>query len=286
MPPSPTAPHRIPSSDGVTLALHDLGGNGPPVLFCHPTGFLGMIWAPVAAHLAGLAHGWAPDFRGHGDSTSPASMDFAWRGMADDVLAVVDHLGLSDVRAVGHSMGGAALVLSEQRRPGTFSRLYLYEPILFPRAEGLPGSGGRNPMAEAARRRRPWFPDRDTAYANFAAKPPLGAFDPESLRAYVDHGFRELRDGESVELKCAPEVEALVFEQAVAPTAFDRLGDVRTPVTVAAGGDGDGPAQVAPLVADALANGRLERYPHLSHFGPMEDPAGVAAAIGTALDLG
>jgi pimeloyl-ACP methyl ester carboxylesterase len=281
-----TATHSVPSSDGVTLALHDLGGGGPAVLFCHATGFLGMIWAPVAAHLAGIAHGWAPDFRGHGDSTSPVSMGFDWRGMADDVLAIVDHLGLSDVRAAGHSMGGAALVLAEQRRPGTFSRLYLYEPVLFPRAEGLPGSGGRNPLADAARRRRPWFPDRKTAYANFAAKSPLGTFDPESLRAYVDHGFRDRPDGEAVELKCTPEVEALVFEHAVAPTAFDRLGEVRTPVTVAVGGDVSGPAQVAPLVADALPSGRLERYPHLSHFGPMEDPAGIAAAIATALDLG
>ncbi|MGH9113073.1 MAG: alpha/beta fold hydrolase [Acidimicrobiales bacterium] len=278
--------HSVPSSDGVTLALHDLGGDGPPVILCHPTGFLGMIWAPVATHLAGVAHAWAPDLRGHGDSTSPPSMDFDWRGMADDVLAVVDHLGLSDVCAAGHSMGGAALVLSEQRRPGTFSRLYLYEPILFPRAEGLPGSGGRNPLAEAARRRRSWFPDRQAAYDNFAAKPPLATFAPESLRAYVDHGFRDIPGGDAVELRCTPEVEALVFEQAVGPTAFDRLGQVRAPVTVAVGGDGSGPALVAPLVADALPNGHLERYPHLSHFGPMEDPAAVAAAIAAALDLG
>ncbi|MGH9215433.1 MAG: alpha/beta fold hydrolase, partial [Acidimicrobiales bacterium] len=145
-----------------------------------------------------------------------------------------------------------------------------------------------NPMAAAARRRRPWFPNREAAYANFAAKPPLDSLDPDALRAYVDHGLRarHTTDGDSaVELKCTPEVEALVFENGAAAGAFDRLGEVRIPVMVAASGDG-GPAQVAPLIADALFQGRFERFPQLTHFGPMEDPAGIADAIRAALDLG
>jgi pimeloyl-ACP methyl ester carboxylesterase len=278
--------HQVRSTDGVTLALIDLGGDGPPLLFCHPTGFHGMIWAPVATHLADVAHSWAMDFRGHGDSTSPPSMDFAWERMVDDVLAVIHHLGTTDLKAVGHSMGGAALLMAEVRRPGTFAGLWLYEPIVFPRFEGafVP-----NPIAAAARRRRPSFPDREAAYANFATKPPLDALDPEALRAYVDHGLRAHNTtdgGDAVELKCTPEVEALVFENGVAATAFDRLSEVRIPVTVAASVDGGGPAGVAPAIADALPQGRLERFPHLTHFGPMEDPAGIATAIRTALELG
>jgi pimeloyl-ACP methyl ester carboxylesterase len=275
---------QVPSTDGVTLALIDLGGDGSPLLFCHPTGFHGMIWAPLAAHLADVAHSWALDFRGHGDSTVPASMDFGWERMVDDVLAVIDHLGMTDVKAVGHSMGGTALLMAELRRPGTLAGVWLYEPIVFPRFEGVPAS---NPMAAAARRRRPWFPNREAAYANFAAKPPLDSLDPDALRAYVDHGLRarHTTDGDgAVELKCTPEVEALVFENGAAAGAFDRLGDVRIPVTVAASGDG-GPAQVAPLIADALFQGRFERFPQLTHFGPMEDPAGIADAIRAALDL-
>jgi pimeloyl-ACP methyl ester carboxylesterase len=268
----------------VTLALHDLGGDGPPVLLCHPTGFHGLIWAPVADELAGVARCWAPDFRGHGDSTSPDDGDFDWSGMADDVLAVVDHLGLADVRAAGHSMGGAALVLAEQRRPGTFASLWLFEPILFPTIEG--GHGGASPLPAAARRRRPWFPSRDAAYENFAAKPPLATLVPAALRAYVDHGLRDLPDGEAVELKCSPEVEARVFEASLGNQGFERLAELRCPVTVAASGDGGLPAQVAGLVAKALPSGQLERFDDLTHFGPMEDPATIAAAVRSALDLG
>lgn len=277
---------QVPSTDGVTLALIDLGGEGPPLLLCHPTGFHGMVWAPLAERLAGVAHCWGVDFRGHGDSSLPASMDLAWDGMADDVLAVVDHLGTAGVRAVGHSMGGAALLMAEMRRPGTFAGLWLYEPIVMPRWDGVPPA---NPIAAAARRRRPTFPDREAAYTNFAAKPPLNALDPAALRAYVDHGLRPRRaaDGDhAVELKCAPEVEALVFENGLAIDAFDRLGEVRIPVTVAASEDGGAPARVAPLLVDALPQGRLELFPELTHFGPMEDPAGIAAAVRAALDLG
>ncbi|HEX6420088.1 MAG TPA: alpha/beta hydrolase [Acidimicrobiales bacterium] len=285
MPPAAEPPvQRVASTDGVTLALHDLGGEGPPVLLCHPTGFLAMTWAPLAAELSRVAHCWALDFRGHGDSGTPASGDYDWTGMADDVLAVVDALGLRPALAAGHSMGGAALVMAEQRRPGTFDRLWLYEPIVVPRpADGAPRP---NPLAEAARRRRPRFADRDAAYDNFAAKPPLDALEPAALRAYVDHGLREVPGGSAVELKCAPEVEALVFDGGMDQPTFDRLHQVRCPVTVAVSGDGGGPALFAPAIADRLPDAVLERHPTLTHFGPMEDPPGMAAAVRAALGLG
>lgn len=289
VPPVDPSPARsVPSTDGVTLAVHDLGGDGPPLLLCHPTGFLGMTWAPLAAELAGVARCWAMDFRGHGDSTSPASFDFSWTGMCDDVLAVVDDLGRTaagtpGIVAAGHSMGGAALLMAEQRRPGTFARLWLYEPIVFPRVDGPEPAG--NPLAGAARRRRPRFPDRQAAYDNFAAKPPLDVLDPAALRAYVDHGLRDADDG-SVELKCEPEVEARVFDGALGHPTFDLLGQVGCPVTVVASGERAGPSQAAPLIARALPEGRLEEHPELTHFGPMEDPPAMAASVRAALALG
>jgi pimeloyl-ACP methyl ester carboxylesterase len=279
------ATHRVPSTDGVTVALFDLGGEGPPLLFCHPTGFHALTWAPLAAELAPVAHCWSLDLRGHGDSTAPDHGDYAWTGMADDILAAVDHIGPppAGLFAVGHSLGGATLALAEQARPGTFAGMWLFEPILPPPPEGA--RTGPNPMAEAARRRRRRFPSRDAAYANYASKPPMDTLTPAALHAYVDHGFRDLPDGE-VELKCTPEVEAAVFEASFRSPAFRRLGEVRCPVTVAVSGDGGMPALMGPLAADAFADGRLESYPELTHFGPMEDPPLLAAAIRAALGLG
>jgi pimeloyl-ACP methyl ester carboxylesterase len=278
------ATQRVPSTHGVTVALHDLGGDGPPLLFCHPTGFHALTWAPLAGELASVARCWSLDFRGHGDSTAPDDGDYAWSGMADDVLAVVDHIGqpAAGMLAIGHSMGGAALALAEQARHGTFARLWMFEPILPPPPEGP--QVGRNPMAEAALKRRHRFPDRDAAYANYASKPPLNTLTPAALRAYVDHGFRDVPGGD-VELKCTPEVEAAVFNGSFSNPVFPRLGEVHCPVTVAVSGDGGMPAQLAPLAVEALPDSRLESYPELTHFGPMEDPPRLAAAIRAALGL-
>jgi pimeloyl-ACP methyl ester carboxylesterase len=87
-----------------------------------------------------------------------------------------------------------------------------------------------------------------------------------------------------VELKCLPEVEARVFEGGFGQDTFDRLGALSCPVTVAIGAEGVGPAGFGPPVVDALPHGRLASYPDLSHFGPMENPAVMAAAL--RADLG
>ena len=275
----PTA--TIPSTDGVALALHDLGGAGEPILLAHATGFHGRVWGPLAARLSGV-HAWAPDLRGHGDSTAPDGAAFDWEGFADDVLAVVDHLGLHGGVAVGHSKGGASLLLAEQRRPGTFRALYCYEPVVFPPVDEELLTGP-NPLAEGALRRRTTFPSYEAAIANFAAKPPLDVLHPDALTAYVEHGFAEQPDG-SVVLKCRPEHESQVYRMGGQHRAFERLGEVRCPVTVAVGAVTPyGPAAVAEQIADALPHGRLEPHPDLGHFGPLEDPAAIAAAVQAAL---
>ena len=64
-----------------------------------------------------------------------------------------------------------------------------------------------------------------------------------------------------------------------------RLGEVQAEVVVAVSGDRQAPAMIGPLVADALPHGRLEPHPDLTHFGPLERPAAIAAAIAGALGL-
>jgi pimeloyl-ACP methyl ester carboxylesterase len=267
----------VSSTDGVTIVVHDLGGSGPPLLLCHATGFHGRVWQPVADRLE-AHHAIAPDLRGHGDSQVPDGLAIDWHGFADDVLAVIDALELTDVIAAGHSKGGAALLLAEQARPGTFRSLYCFEPIVMPPL-GMPIPPGGNPLAEGARRRRSTFPSYDAAYDNFASKPPLNALHPDALRAYVQHGFALRADG-SVEIKCRPEIEAATFEMGSQHGGFERLDRVRCPVTVARGKvEMWGPASFAAAIVDALPAGTLEEHPTLGHFGPLEDPATIAACI-------
>ena len=41
------------SSDGHSVALHDSGGEGPPLLFAHATGMHGWTWSVIAVHRVG-----------------------------------------------------------------------------------------------------------------------------------------------------------------------------------------------------------------------------------------
>lgn len=183
------------------LAVYDFGGaaGAPAVLFAHATGFHARCWLPVVAELGPGFRCYAFDERGHGDSTSPPNGDFDWHRHADDALAVVDALGLVQPFGVGHSCGGALLLLAEMFRPGTFRALYCYEPVVLP-IEPTPvrgaGAVAENALAAGARRRREVFPSFDAARAHLASKPPMSLFRADALDAYVEYGFEPVSGGE------------------------------------------------------------------------------------------
>lgn len=269
----------IDSSKGARVALHDLGGNGPPVLLTHANGFCGQMWQPVARELAAVAHCWALDFRGHGDSVAAADEDYHWDGMADDVLAAVHAIDPAPRLAAGHSLGGASILKAEIARPGTFDRTWMFEPVTIP-SFSLPRDGVKA-LGDIARMRKEIFESRQAAYDRYGSRPPFSLLDSEVLRAYVDHGFRERADG-TVTMKCPREVEATIFENPDR-SAFDRLGEVAAAVTVVVGADADPPAMAAPLIAEQLPNATLVRFDDLTHFGPFQDPPRIAASIAAAL---
>jgi pimeloyl-ACP methyl ester carboxylesterase len=268
---------EVQSTDGVTIAVHDLGGSGPPFVICHATGFCAGAYLPLAERLAGERHVWAHDFRGHGDSSVPDGERYDWDGAADDLLAVIDALTDEPVDVFGHSMGGAAAMLVEARRPGTLRSAYLFEPIVVPFDRPL-GAGVENPLADSARRRRAEFPSKADALWRYATKTPLRALNAEALAAYVEHGFEDTPEG-TARLKLAPAHEAAVFE-ATGKATLDTLATIDTPVAVAIGVIEEmRPAAWGPDVAEALVNGELLAFPTLGHFGPLEDPNGVGASV-------
>jgi pimeloyl-ACP methyl ester carboxylesterase len=283
----------IPSTEGVRVALHDLGGPDDPaapvLFFAHATGFHGRVWGPTAASLTDRYRCLALDLRGHGMSETPDTASLHWSLMGDDVLAVLDGEGIGghrEVHGIGHSLGCAALVLAASRRPGLLRSLWLYEPaIVGPRVAAPPGStapfGASNPMADAARRRRASFASYEEALANFAGKAPLNELHPDALAAYVMGGFAPRADG-SVTLRCAPSTEADVFAGAGNDEAFAALSVLDAPVALVAGRpDGFGPVTFVPTNLAQLRRGTLIERRHLGHFGPLEDPPGMARDIAT-----
>jgi len=292
VPPGPdadTLPARIcPTADGVYLAVYDFGGTGPDLLLVHATGFCAGVLQPLAHHLSDRFRCRALDLRGHGRSGRPTDGDYDWSGFTTDVLTVVDALGLERPVAVGHSCGGASLLLAEARRPGTFRSLYLFEPVVLPdHLDPFPVE--QNPLSVGARRRRDTFPSTEDAFVNFSSKPPFGGLDPDVLRRYVEDGFEpvpadEGGDGVAVRLRCRKEDEALVYQFGASNGAFARLHEVRCPTTFAYGSLTDAFGR-RMMEADAarMERATVERFDGLGHFGPLERPAELATSIARAL---
>jgi pimeloyl-ACP methyl ester carboxylesterase len=269
---------RIPSSDHVSVAVHEFGGSGRPLLLSHATGFHGYCYLPIADELNDRFATFAIDHRGHGATARPDDWAVDWSRYGDDTTAAAEVLAPSGgLVGFGHSMGGAALLMAAARRPDLFDVIVAVEPIVFPSDPemlgGIPPSG----LAEGARRRRSSFPSFGAAIENYASKPPMDLFDPDVLRLYVAHGFRPAPEG--VRLKCDPEHEARTFESSSEHDTWDLLPRIETPVVIVASGDGQPPAMVARLVADRLPNAKLVDLPSTNHFWPYIDPAATADLI-------
>jgi len=142
----------------------------------------------------------------------------------------------------------------------------------------LGSAASKSRLAEGARKRRSTFPSRQEALSRYGGRPPLNRLDDRALRAYVENGFDDASDG-TVTLRCLPETEASVFEQTTSET-YERAGQLTIPYAMAASGDGGIPALSVLEAAADFPQLELVDCPTLSHFGPLEDPEGIADQIG------
>jgi pimeloyl-ACP methyl ester carboxylesterase len=239
--------------DGLRIAALDWGGDGTPLLLLHPNGLGAGFFEPLALALRDTFRPVAVDLRGHGGTDRPKTRaGFGFGEMAADVVTVLDHLDIDETVAVGESLGGGVAVLVDDLRPGSIRRLLLCEPVAFSpdgrtlRPSGTGHGDGGNYMSSIARKRRAVWPDRDTVYESYRTRPPFDAVAPEALAAYVRWGFVDRQDGQ-VELACAPEVEATIFEVSGepigAPAAWRHLGELTADTVLACGAQSELPAE-------------------------------------------
>ncbi len=280
----------MPSSDHVNLAVHEFGGDGPPLLLSHATGFHGYAYLPIADALDQRFTSYALDYRGHGDTPRPGEdtheQPVDWSGFGDDALAAARFVAPEGgLTAFGHSMGGAALLMAAHRDPHLFDTIVVYEPIVFDPDADRPAGAPQSPQVVGARRRRRSFDSFEAAIDNYRSKLPMNTFDPEVVRLYVAHGFRSAPEG--IRLKCDPEYEARTFESGGLHRTWDLLPDISTRVVVATGIVEDaGASAVARSIADRLPNAMYVETPALNHFGPFVDPGRMAALVAEAVDTG
>jgi pimeloyl-ACP methyl ester carboxylesterase len=118
------------SPEGHTAALHgiemyyEVRGEGDPLLLVHGWSGNADYFSPLVEVLSDHYRLIIPELRGHGRSTNPDGT-FTIRQAAGDLVALLDHLELESVRAIGASAGGLTLLHMAIQRPSALSRMIL-----------------------------------------------------------------------------------------------------------------------------------------------------------------
>src|SRR5215510_2360253 len=97
-------------------------GAGRPLILLHGGLGSGEMFGPVLPALTAQHQVIAPDLQGHG-RTADIDRPLDVRLMADDIAALIDHLGLDQPDLVGYSLGGWVALHTAARYPAKVGRL-------------------------------------------------------------------------------------------------------------------------------------------------------------------
>lgn len=234
------------------LSFEDSSGSDAPVVLLHAFPFDRRMWSRQVS--AGGARFVAVDLAGFGGSRA-----FVRRSVeehADDVLEVLDHLGIARAVVVGLSMGGYVALSFALRHPSRLSGLLLADT----RASGDTDEAKQGRAANITRAReggsvavfdamtRAWTPASDPAHVA-----ELRAIAAEQSAEGVVHALEMMRD--------RPDVTA-------------RLSEIRVPTSVVVGSvDELTPPALAEIMARAIPASTLHVLDGAGHFTNVERAA-------------
>jgi pimeloyl-ACP methyl ester carboxylesterase len=109
--------------NGLNL-YYEIHGSGRPMILLHGGLGSGEMFGPILPVLAANHQVIAPDLQGHG-RTADIDRPIDVRLMADDVAALIDHLGLEKPDVVGYSLGGGVAFFTAVKYPDKVGKLVM-----------------------------------------------------------------------------------------------------------------------------------------------------------------
>ena len=240
-------------------------GEGPPLLLLAGIASDHASWGPVAPLLARRFRLVMPDARATGRS-SPGAHAFA--ALAEDAVALIEHLGLARAHVCGHSMGGMVALDLATRFPARVDRLVLAAtmPGPTPVAAGMFGAlirARRQGLSEEnfLRLLHPWL----FGPAFFA--------DPHAQQAAIAmalaYPFAQPHEGLEAQLRATAGLDLR-----------DRVGQVAAPtLLLLAGRDLLFPADESAAAFAAIPDHRVDVLEGAGHALHWDTPEAFAAAL-------
>ncbi|MBO2449613.1 alpha/beta fold hydrolase [Actinomadura barringtoniae] len=259
----PARLHRVRLNDHETVVAQR-GEAGPAVLLSHSLGLDWRMWEPVMDRLAVGRRVFAYDIRGHGSaagSPTPFTMDQA----GDDLIGVMDALGLDQAHVAGLSFGGGIAQTAAVAHPDRFASLTLQATTDFAFTEAFENRGRSG--------------EADGMQAQVV--PTLTRWFTGPALATNDWGVRYARERI---LRFLPQDWAAAWHAFKDLNVQGRLSDFKAPVLVLAGElDASTTPEIMSGIAKAIPGSTYVELPGTPHMQTLEQPGLVADALDTFL---
>ena len=244
-------------------------GSGTPVLFLHAFPLNLRMWDAQAAALPAGHRAIRFDARGFG-GTPPGEGLLTMERIADDAVAVLDHLEAPAAVVCGLSMGGYAAFAMVRRHPDRIRALVLADTRCSP--DTPEGRKSRADQSERVRR-------EGLAALAEAFLPKLVGETTHRERPQVVAKLRQMILGASAQ-GIADALAGLAARADSTPT----LREIRVPTLVLCGAEDalTPPAESERLKA-GIADSEIVLIPRAGHLSNLEDPAAFDAALGRFL---
>jgi pimeloyl-ACP methyl ester carboxylesterase len=255
-----------------TSIEYDVRGSGPSVLFLHAFPLTLRMWDAQARALEGTHQVVRFDARGFG-GTPPGDGLLTMERIADDAVALLDHLGLSKAIVCGLSMGGYAAFALMRRHPQRVKGLVLADTRTAP--DSPEAKRNRSAQADTVRREGPsgiaeGFLQKAVGEATRAERPEVVARVREMILAASARGIVDALAGLAARADSGP-----------------TLREIHVPTLVVCGAeDALTPVADSEAIQRGIPGSRLEIIPKAGHLSALEDPAAFNTALAPFLEAG
>ncbi|MCU0823655.1 MAG: alpha/beta hydrolase [Leptospira sp.] len=195
------------------LTYYDSETDLPTIFFCHANGYSAGCYRTYFEELTKSNRVVALDFLGHGKSESNLQYD-SWYFFRDQILAVIDKENLSGITGIGHSLGGASLLLASIKNPNFFRKILAFDPVILGIKLITLAKLFGNPLAKSAIKRRTEFQSIELVRRAYKKFPQFSNFDTMIFEDYLKSCFVQKPDSKVVSLAGDPRVEAKTFAMA------------------------------------------------------------------------
>ncbi|MFJ1593440.1 alpha/beta fold hydrolase [Kitasatospora albolonga] len=255
--------------NGITLTYDDTG-EGEPVVLVNGTAAARTTWRArqTPALTAAGYRVVAPDNRGLPPNVSPPG-GITLDTMAADVAALIEHLGLGPCRVVGFSMGAAVV-----------GELLIARPELVSQAVLMAGWARPHTFGVALHRARRELYDRGVevpashraVFAALCYLSPHTLRDPQAAQDWLDvFTYAPAENGPGVRAQ---------YDTLDGPDRLPRYATIDVPLLcVGFADDALVPPEVTREIADTVPGARYIQIERAGHFGHLERPAEVNAAL-------